>query len=310
MKRIGIAAMVGLCVLSASMTLAQDEKPAPAQQQRKPLYDTQADGREQVKAALAKAGKENRRVLIQWGANWCGWCYKLDEVFTKDREVARELLYEYDLVHVDIDNPANKEYAKELGADLSQGVPFLTVLAADGKVLTNQETGSLEDGPKHDPAKVLDFLRAHKAPYLNAEEILRDGLSKAKRENKMVFLHYGAPWCGWCHRLEDWMAHPEIARLLAKDFIDVKIDIDRTIGGKDLLAAHRKSEGGGIPWFVFLDADGKEIVNSNAEAGNVGFPVKPEEIAHFKAMLLKARRNLTEADVDALAASLEKKTGA
>lgn len=310
MKRIGIAVIVGLCALSGAMTLAQDEKPAPAQPEKKTLYDTQADGREQVKAALARAARENRRVLIQWGANWCGWCHKLDEVFRKDRGVARELLYEYDVVHVDIDNPANKEYAKELGADLGQGVPFLTVLAADGKVVANQETGSLEDGPKHDPAKVLAFLQANKAAYLNAEEILRDGLSRAKRENKMVFLHYGAPWCGWCHRLEDWMARPEIARVLARDFVDVKIDVDRTIGGQDLLARHRRSEGGGIPWFVFLDADGKVIVNSNAEAGNIGFPVTPEEIAHFKTMLLKAKRNLTEADVATLAASLEKKPGA
>ena len=31
-----------------------------------------------------------------------------------------------------------------------------------------------------------------------------------------VFLHFGAPWCGWCHRLENWMAKPEVAAILAK----------------------------------------------------------------------------------------------
>ena len=41
--------------------------PAP---KREPIFDEKADGGEQIAAALARAGKENRRVLVEWGANW------------------------------------------------------------------------------------------------------------------------------------------------------------------------------------------------------------------------------------------------
>jgi hypothetical protein len=120
----------------------------------------------------------------------------------------------------------------------------------------------------------------------------------------MVFLHFGAPWCGWCHQLEDWMAQPAVATLLAKDFVDVKIDTDRMTGGKELLAAHCKEEGG-IPWFTFTDDLGKSLADSGLGEKNIGFPSKDEEIAQFTAMLNKAKRNLTDSDVATIAASLK-----
>src|SRR5262249_20317777 len=65
-------------------------------------FDEKADARAEVKAALANAKRENRRVLIEWGANWCGWCRKLHGLFNSDPEIAKKLLYEYDVVYVDI----------------------------------------------------------------------------------------------------------------------------------------------------------------------------------------------------------------
>ena len=53
----------------AAQTLRDEPKPA-----KKPLYDESADAKQQIAAALAKAKRENRRVLIQWGGNWCSWC--------------------------------------------------------------------------------------------------------------------------------------------------------------------------------------------------------------------------------------------
>ena len=44
------------------------------------------------------------------------------------------------------------------------GLPVLVVLDSDGKRLTIQETGQLEAGNHHDPAKVLAFLEKWKKP--------------------------------------------------------------------------------------------------------------------------------------------------
>ena len=77
-------------------------------------------------------------MLIQWGANWCGWCYLLHDHFKENREVAKKLMYEYDVVLVDIGNDGkkNRDLATEYEAKLA-GVPYLTVLDAKGSVIAN-----------------------------------------------------------------------------------------------------------------------------------------------------------------------------
>jgi len=100
------------------------------------------------------------------------------------------------------------------------------------------------------------------------------------------------------------MARPEIAASLGKEFVDLKIDTERHVGGQEMLTATRGTEKGGIPWFAFLDADGNVLVTSDGPAGNTGFPAKPEEIAHFRTMLEKAATRITKDEIDALTASL------
>ena len=90
-----------------------------------------------------------------------------------------------------------------------------------------------------------------------------------------------------------------------KEFVKVKIDIDRMTGGKDVLAGYPKSDKQGIPWFVFLDADGKELADSmNAENQNIGCPNSEEEIDAFLANMKKASATLTADDFKALRESL------
>lgn len=284
------------------------ETAAPPRGERPQIYDESADAREQIAAALKLAKKENRRVLIQWGANWCGWCHLLHDKFAKDAKIAKTLRYEYDVVLVDIGRwSKHMDLAKEYGADLrGSGVPYLTVLDADGRPLANQETGSLEaegETPGHDAAKVLKFLTEHQAPPLEAAKVLEAGLGEAKAADKRVLLHFGAPWCVWCHKLEAWMATPEIAAVLAKDYVDVKIDVDRMTGGKEVLARFGGA-GKGIPWMAVLDPSGEALISSDGPEGNTGFPVAPAEIEHFVAMLRKTSEKLTAADFRAIEASL------
>lgn len=274
------------------------------------LYDESAVATEQIAAALAKAKKENRRVLIQWGGNWCGWCIKLNEHIRGDRELRRKLLYEYDIVHIDIGHfDKNIDLAASLGADLkANGVPFLTVLDADGKPVANQETGSLEapDDPdaSHDSAKLMAFLTEHQAEYMSATVILDDALAQAREQDKLAFVHFGAPWCPWCHKLEAFLAREDVIDVLGDHFIDVKIDTDRTIGGGGMLSEMRKSPRGGIPWFAFLDADGSIVAHSSERGQNIGYPAAPEEADAFLEMLRETKRDITEAQLEFLKTEL------
>ena len=100
------------------------------------------------------------------------------------------------------------------------------------------------------------------------------------------------------------MASPDVAAILAKAFVPLRLEADRMIGGKEILKRYQAGEGG-IPWFVFLDGEGKAVVTSDGPKGNVGFPAAPHEIAYFRTMLDRSRTVLTDADINALVASLE-----
>jgi hypothetical protein len=105
------------------------------------------------------------------------------------------------------------------------------------------------------------------------------------------------------------MASDTVSPVLAKDFVTLKIDEDRTIGGKQLHARLRGERPGGLPWFVFLDADGEELAGANdldGDGGNVGFPQSDEEVAWFAKALATARATISDAEIAALRVSLLK----
>jgi hypothetical protein len=86
----------------------------------------------------------------------------------------------------------------------------------------------------------------------------------------------------------------------------VKIDEDRMVGAKELESKTRSAAAGGIPWFGFFDPKtGKPVVTSDGEGGNIGFPAKPDEIAHFVGMLKTVARNMTADDIARLETSLK-----
>ena len=285
---------------------AQDDQ----NQQTKPppVYDEKADANQQIAAALAKAAVNNKRVLIQWGANWCGWCTLLNNTFKEDKPVNKLISDEYELIHIDVARfDKHMDVAEKLGAKF-KGIPHLTILDDRGGIIANLNTAILEEGPNHDPAKVLSFLELCKPKPLNADNVYNRALAQAKRENKKVFLRIGAPWCGWCHKLDDFLLIPEINQIITQDYILVKIDQDRMINGKEFAAKIRDNKPGGIPWFTILDADGKKLITSDGPDGNVGFPVQPNEIEHFINMFQQtATENTKPEQLEKLKAQLLKK---
>lgn len=308
---LALAVILAAMVSFAMPVAAQNAQAAPAAKQdaakpatpKQPVYDESANASEQIADALRAAKRDNKRVLVQYGANWCGWCVKLAGLYKSDRDIAHELLYEYELVKIDVGRfDKNLDVVAKYGPGeklKTSGIPFLTVLDADGKVLANQESGALEQGNGHDPKKVLAFLKQWQADPLDAREVLKAALTTARESDKRVFLHFGAPWCVWCRRLEAFIGRDEIAKLLAVDYVDVKIDEDRMTGGKDVEKEVRE-DGGGIPWYAILDADGKVLATADGPQGNVGFPVADDEIAYFISTIDKTHRKLSGEQIQTL----------
>jgi len=152
---------------------------------------------------------------------------------------------------------------------------------------------------------VLAFLKGHEAPHPAAADVLKAGSERASTTGRRLLVHFGAPWCPWCHKLDDWLASDEIAPLVAKDYLDLKIDQDRMEGAKEIEAKLGMPEKEGIPWIAIVDpATGKTLATSQSETGNIGYPAEDGEIAHFMKMVESTRSRLTEADLQALKDSL------
>ncbi|WP_221029851.1 thioredoxin family protein [Actomonas aquatica] len=126
------------------------------------IYNTTADAKPTIAQALELARKQNKHVLLDFGANWCVWCHRLHELFTTDPQVRAALQRDYITVMVDVNKrngPArNADLDEYYGNPTQHGLPVLVVLDASGRRLHTQETGALEEGRAHSPEKVLAFL--------------------------------------------------------------------------------------------------------------------------------------------------------
>ena len=60
-------------------------------------YDLEADPAVQLAATLERAQAEKKRVLLQVGGDWCGWCKKMTR-YMGETESVRQRLTEHFLV--------------------------------------------------------------------------------------------------------------------------------------------------------------------------------------------------------------------
>jgi thioredoxin-related protein len=147
---------VGICIVSTQTNSATN---VTAHVKPPPIYDESADGAKQIAVALETATNEHKRVLLMFGANWCGWCHKLHALFESDQNISAVLKAHFVVVMVDVNKGHNSTVDATYGNPTKHGLPVIVVLDADGKQLTTEDTGLLEEGNHHSPQKVLAFLK-------------------------------------------------------------------------------------------------------------------------------------------------------
>ncbi len=124
----------------------------------KVIYSDTADPHADIQAALAAAAKEHKRVILDFGGNWCGDCQVLDIYFHDDKNLSL-LESNFVLVHIDIGHmDKNVDVAEKYGVPLKKGVPALAVLDSRGKLLYSQTNGEFEAMRRMDESSVTEFL--------------------------------------------------------------------------------------------------------------------------------------------------------
>ncbi|MGA2841652.1 MAG: thioredoxin family protein [Steroidobacteraceae bacterium] len=131
---------------------------APAIAALRDIYPNPAQAKADLAAALQSASVSHRRVIIDFGGNWCPDCLVLD---TYLHDAANKSLLEVNfvLVHVNIGRiDQNLGVAERYQIPLKKGVPALAVLDRDGKLLYSQKTGEFENMRSMQSAAVTEFL--------------------------------------------------------------------------------------------------------------------------------------------------------
>jgi thiol:disulfide interchange protein len=149
MKHAGMLVAVFLAAGSA-VAVAQMNQPgvdAAAKAAKQPviaytpsrhIYPEISAAKGEVAAALKRAKLEHKRVILDFGGDWCGDCQVLDIYFhqSPNKEIVDKHFIE---VKVNIgQEDANLDIAHKYGVPIT-GVPALAVLRADGSVLVHQD---------------------------------------------------------------------------------------------------------------------------------------------------------------------------
>ncbi len=93
--------------------------------------------------------------------------------------------------------------------------------------------------------------------HADARQLIRAAVARASRNGTNVVLVFGANWCPDCHALDAQMRKPELARLIARDFIIVNIDVGRFDKNVRLAAKYGVPLRRGIPALAVLNSHGQ-----------------------------------------------------
>ena len=147
--------LVFIAIAFTSMAFIQTaEKP-----QHK-VYSPDADAKKDIQAAVEKAKKEGKHVLLQIGGNWCIWCMRFNEKATTNDTLKTELEKDFVVYHLNYSKEnKNEEVLAQLGFPQRFGFPVFVILDANGNKLHTQNSEYLEEGKGYSTKKVFDFLK-------------------------------------------------------------------------------------------------------------------------------------------------------
>lgn len=124
------------------------------------LYNPAADARADIAAALALAKTDGKRVLLDFGADWCPDCHALAAYL--DGDAGRKLVdTSFHVVAIDVGYwDHNLDVAATYGSPITRGIPAVVVLKPDGTVVGSTADGSLASASTMSEGKVLATLAA------------------------------------------------------------------------------------------------------------------------------------------------------
>jgi thioredoxin 1 len=152
-----IVSILAALALGAARSAEHDIYPAPEQ------------AKTDLASALAASAANHKRVILDFGGNWCPDCHVLDR-YLHDPAIEALLQAGYILVHVNVGRiNENLDIAERYQIPLRKGVPARAGRGENGEHLYSQKTGEFEAMRGMQSSSVTDFLVRWKPPAALAD---------------------------------------------------------------------------------------------------------------------------------------------
>lgn len=167
-----LVTLTSFCVSAQSLSKPKSpEKNIETKQIEREKFDPTRNPAEDLKNAIAKAEKENKRIVLDVGGEWCGWCVWMDKFFIANPDLNK--LRDENFIWLKVNMSPENENAVFLSQyPAVTGYPHLYILEKDGKFLHSQPTEVLEFGKSYDLQKFTEFLKMW-SPKKESEEAVK-----------------------------------------------------------------------------------------------------------------------------------------
>lgn len=281
-----LAAALMLPISSASvkaMPLIQQTKVAGAEKGTQFFKGTFAQ-------ALAKAKKENKKLMVDCYTLWCGPCrYMATNIFPNDT-LGAYMNEHFVCMKLDMEHGEGPERNKTFQVE---AYPTFIFFDADGKEMSRFEGMAMQDDfqkrcerilkgeapiSKEDIQKEKQHRVAEKdtiidegkgVNFIKGSEVrFADVLAQAKRENKRVLVDFWATWCHACMQMnKTTFRDTRVGNMMNYAFVNYAVDVDHDADAKELV---EKFNIKAFPTYLILNPDGTEynrIIGSNTVEG-------------------------------------------
>lgn len=126
-------------------------------QARNAGYDPARDPARDLEAAVKQAQRDNRRIVLVLGGEWCSWCHVLENYFRSHADVQSAWSSAFVTVKVNFSREnENRAFLKQFPD--APAFPHFFVLDKDGKFLHSQGSLELEDGTTYSKDRMMRFI--------------------------------------------------------------------------------------------------------------------------------------------------------